>query len=126
MQQPFETLIHLFSGSWSCVCRVSQKVYQLRRFKKLGQTPITAISWISGVYERESFVNIAQMNQTKINSRDKEYIMSKNYAAEAKSYILELSEETQRKAGVAITQLLRDGKDWHWICTALKKKAPSN
>lgn len=38
--------------------------------------------------------------------------MNKNYAAEAKGYILELSEETQRKAGVAITQLLKDGKDW--------------
>ena len=51
-----------------------------------------------------------------------------NYELEAKEFIAKLNEESQRKAVVAIDDLMEsdERKDWRYIATALKKKSLTN
>ena len=51
---------------------------------------------------------------------------NQDYEFEAKEYIWQLPETTQRKLITAIETLLDDGKDWRFINTALHKKSMNN
>ena len=45
---------------------------------------------------------------------------------DAKEYIYQLPEETQKKAITAVRDLMADGQTWEFIATALKKKSVGN
>lgn len=51
-----------------------------------------------------------------------------DYELEAKSFIAKLNEESQRKAAIAIDDLMEsdERKDWRYVATALKKKSVAN
>ena len=49
-----------------------------------------------------------------------------DYEFDAKEYIYQLPQETQRKAVTAVHDLLDDGKSWEFVATALKKKSMGN
>lgn len=46
-----------------------------------------------------------------------------NYENEAKEYIKELDTATQKRAVVAIQDAQKEGRDWLWVSTALRKKS---
>lgn len=46
-----------------------------------------------------------------------------NYENEVKEYIKELDAVTQKRAVVAIQDAQKEGRDWLWVSTALKKKS---
>lgn len=51
-----------------------------------------------------------------------------NYEHEAKEFISKLNEESQRKAVIAIDDLMNsdERKDWRFVAAALKKKSITN
>ncbi len=46
-----------------------------------------------------------------------------NYENDVKEYIRELDAATQKKAVVAIQDAQKEGRDWLWVSTALRKKS---
>lgn len=48
-----------------------------------------------------------------------------DYETEAKCFIKQLTEDTQKRAVVAIKDAMEYGRDWEWIDTALRKKGVS-
>ena len=50
----------------------------------------------------------------------------KDYEIQAKTFIKQFSPQTQRKAAVAVEDVLKLGRDWEWIDTALRKKGLEN